>query len=72
MTADAFASFLALPEQDRRDAFAAAARRLDTVPGYVEKDFWVCLVLDPLFNRLPAGTPSCCSREGPRSPRPSG
>ena len=28
MTADAFASFLALPEQDRRDAFAAAARRL--------------------------------------------
>ena len=52
MTADAFASFLVLPEQDRRDAFAAAARRLDTVSGYVEKDFWVCLVLEVLFNRL--------------------
>ncbi|MYJ70219.1 MAG: nucleotidyl transferase AbiEii/AbiGii toxin family protein, partial [Rhodospirillaceae bacterium] len=46
MTEDAFASFLALSDQDRRDVFAAAANRLDTVPGYVEKDFWVCLVLD--------------------------
>ena len=64
MTADAFASFLARPEQDRRDAFAAAARRLDTVPGYVEKDFWVCLVLDLLFNRLPAGHPKLLFKGG--------
>ena len=55
MTEDAFASFLALSDQDRRDVFAAAANRLDTLQGYVEKDFWVCLVLDALFNRLPAG-----------------
>ena len=48
----AFTSFLSLPEQDRRDVFAAAAVRLDTLPSYVEKDFWVCLVLDLLFNRL--------------------
>ena len=72
MTADAFASFLALPEQERRDVFAAAARRLDTVPGYVEKDFWVCLVLEALFNRLPPAIRSCCSRAGPRSPGSSG
>ena len=64
MTADAFASLLALSEQDRRDAFAAAARRLDTVPGYVEKDFWVCLVLDLLFNRLPAGHPKLLFKGG--------
>lgn len=64
MTADAFASFLALPERDRRDAFAAAARRLDTVPGYVEKDFWVCLVLDALFNRLPASHPKLLFKGG--------
>ena len=48
----AFTSFLSLPEQDRRDVFATAAVRLDTLPSYVEKDFWVCLVLDLLFNRL--------------------
>ena len=72
MTEDAFASFLALPDRDRRDVFAAAANRLDTVPGYVEKDFWVCLVLDALFNRLPAGHPKLLFKGGPRSPRPSG
>ena len=64
MTADAFAPFLALPEQDRRDAFAAAAHRLDTLPGYVEKDFWVCLVLNALFNQLPAGHPKLLFKGG--------
>ena len=64
MTEDSFASFLALPGQDRRDVFAAAALRLDTVPGYVEKDFWVCLVLDALFNRLPAGHPKLLFKGG--------
>ena len=64
MTEDAYASVLALPGQERRDAFAAAARRLDTVPGYVEKDFWVCLVLDVLFNRLPGGHPKLLFKGG--------
>ena len=36
----------------------AMAGRLDTVPGYVEKDLWVCIVLDVLYNRLPAGHPN--------------
>ena len=57
ITADTFASFPALPELERRDVFAAAARRLDTVPGYIEEDLPVCLVLDALFNRLPSGHP---------------
>ena len=48
-------AFLALPEQDRRDVFEEAASRLDTLPSYIEKDLWVCLVLDLLFNRLPDG-----------------
>ena len=64
MTANAFASFLALPGQERRDVFAAAARRLDTLPGYIEKDFWVCLVLDALFNRLPSGHPKLLFKGG--------
>ncbi len=59
-----FESFLALPEQDRRDVFEAAAARLDTLPGYVEKDFWVCLVLDALFNRRPEGHPKLLFKGG--------
>ena len=51
---DAFAEFLSLDGQDRRDVLAAAANRLDTPPGYVEKDLWVCVVLDAMFNGLPA------------------
>lgn len=61
---EAFESFLALPEQDRRDLFEAAAGRLDTLPGYVEKDFWVCFVLDALFNRLPDGHPKLLFKGG--------
>ena len=60
----AFGSFLILPEQDQRDVFAAAASRLDTLPSYVEKDFWVCLVLDALYNGLPAGHPKLLFKGG--------
>ena len=45
-------SFPAVPEEDRRDVFDAAANRLDTLLSYVEKDFWVCVVLDTLFSGL--------------------
>ena len=40
------------------------ARRLDTLPGYVEKDLWVCVVLDVLYNRLPAGHPTLLFKGG--------
>ena len=59
-----FGSFLSRPEQDRRDVFAATERRLDTSPSYVEKDFWVCLVLDMLYNGLPAGHPKLLFKGG--------
>ena len=52
-----FEAFLALFGEDQRDVFDAAARRLHTLSSYVEKDFWVCLVLDVLYNRLPDGQP---------------
>ena len=57
-------AFLALPEQDKRDVFEAAAIRLDTLSSYIEKDFWVCLVLDILFNRLPEGHPQLLFKGG--------
>ena len=63
MTA-ALETFLALSEQDKRDLFSAAAGRLDTLPSYVEKDFWVCFVLDALYNRLPDWHPRLIFKGG--------
>ena len=63
-TLESFESFLALQERDKRDVFEAAASRLDTLPTYVEKDFWVCLVLDALYNRLPDGHPRLLYKGG--------
>ena len=57
-------AFLALPAQDQRDVFETAANRLDTLPGYVEKDFWVCLVLDTLYNQLPEDHPKLLFKGG--------
>lgn len=59
-----FEAFLALPGRDRQDVFEAAATRLDTLPGYVEKDFWVCLVLEVLYNRMPEGHPRLLFKGG--------
>ncbi len=59
-----FESFLVLPDQDRRDVFEAVASRLDTLPGYVEKDFWVCLVLEVLYNWLPDEHPRLLFKGG--------
>ena len=42
----------------------ATASRLDTLPGYVEKDLWVCIVLDVLYNQLPAGHPNLLFKDG--------
>ncbi len=60
----AFASFFTLAEQDKRDVFEASAKRLGTLPGYVEKDFWVCFVLDALYNGLPDGHPKLLFKGG--------
>lgn len=59
-----FEAFLALPDRDRQDVFEAAAGRLDTLPSYVEKDFWVCLVLETLYNRMPEGHPRLLFKGG--------
>ena len=61
---EAFASFFVLPDQDKSDVFEAAARRLGTLPSYVEKDFWVCFALDMLYNGLPDGHPKLLFKGG--------
>lgn len=64
VTLDSFESFIALPGQDKRDVFEAAAARHNTLPSYIEKDFWVCLVLDVLYNRLTEGHPRLLFKGG--------
>jgi hypothetical protein len=53
----AFANVLSADAETRRGLFAATARRLGTSERNVEKDFWVCLTLDVLFNGLEPGGP---------------
>lgn len=59
-----FESFFTLAEQDKRDVFEATASRLGTLPAYAEKDFWVCFVLDALYNGLPDGHPKLLFKGG--------
>jgi len=59
-----FKRFLELPEQERKDVFEAEAEELDTLPSYIEKDFWVCLVLDILYNGLNADHPRLLFKGG--------
>lgn len=56
--------FLALGEQDKRDVFDASAERLDTLSTYIEKDLWVCHVLDVLYNGRPKGQPRLLFKGG--------
>ena len=59
-----FKSFLALPAYGRLDVFEGTATRLNTLPTYVEKDFWVCLVLKALFNHRVKGHPNLLFKGG--------
>jgi hypothetical protein len=51
-------------DEDRRDLFLATAARMGTPVQNVEKDFWVCWVLDALFNGLPEGSPRLLFKGG--------
>ncbi len=61
---DSFKRFLNLPEQEKKDVFAGVAERLNILPSYVEKDFWVCLILNLLYNELPEGHPKMFFKGG--------
>lgn len=46
-------SFARLSEQERRETFMATAQALQVHAAIIEKDFWVCWVLDYLFQGSP-------------------
>lgn len=49
---------------ERRGLFLTTAARLGTAVQHVEKDFWVCWVLDALFNGLPSNGPRLLFKGG--------
>jgi hypothetical protein len=59
-----FQQFLALSASNRRDVFDATAEELDTVATYIEKDFWVSIVLDILYNGLSKDRPRILFKGG--------
>lgn len=61
---EAFNAVIAADDGERHDLFLAASTRLGTAVRNVEKDFWVCWMLDALFNGLPAGGPRLLFKGG--------
>lgn len=61
---------IAAKAEDRRDLFLATANRLGTTLQNVEKDFWVCWVLDLLFNDREASEPRLLFKGGTSLTRP--
>ncbi len=59
-----FKSFLDLPDYERRTVFEATAESLNTLPRYIEKDFWVSHVLDGLYNAEAEGQPRILFKGG--------
>jgi predicted nucleotidyltransferase component of viral defense system len=59
-----FSEILQASDDDRRDLFLSAARRIGTPPENIEKDFWVCWILDLMFNGLAAGGPRLLFKGG--------
>jgi hypothetical protein len=61
---DNFLEIISATSGERRDLFLAAATRLGTTEQNVEKDFWVCWVLDALFHGLPPDGPRLLFKGG--------
>lgn len=60
----AFHQVIGAKDDARLELFLASARRLGTAVQNVEKDFWVCWVLDVLFNGMGGGHPRLLFRGG--------
>ncbi len=59
-----FNRFIALSDDERRVAYDETADLLKTRSRYVEKDLWVCRVLDVLYNGLPDSSPRLLFKGG--------
>ena len=60
----AFQQVIGAKDDERLELFLASARRLGTAVQNVEKDFWLCWVLDVLFNGMDEGHPRLLFKGG--------
>ena len=60
----AFRQVIGAKDDERVELFLASARRLGTAVQNIEKDFWVCWVLDALFNGMGEGQPRLLFKGG--------
>lgn len=61
---EAYKNFLRQPELARRNAYESTSTQLGTNHQYVEKDLWVCVVLDALYHDLPGDQPRLLFKGG--------
>ncbi|CAN7783758.1 nucleotidyl transferase AbiEii/AbiGii toxin family protein [Paraburkholderia hospita] len=61
---EAYKDIIAASDGDRRNLFLETAARLGTAVQNVEKDFWVCWVLDALFNGMSTNGPRLLFKGG--------
>lgn len=59
-----YLEILRADKADRRGLFLSAGARLGTAVQHVEKDFWVCWILDAMFNGLPSDSPRLLFKGG--------
>lgn len=59
-----YLEILRADDAERRSLFLAAATRLGTAVQHVEKDFWVCWILDAMFNGLSNDSPRLLFKGG--------
>jgi len=60
----AFRQVIAADDGERREQFLTTAKRLGTDVENVERDFWVCWILDALFNGLSEPSPRLLFKGG--------
>jgi hypothetical protein len=64
VSTETYRQVIATPARDRLDLFLAAASRLGSPVGNIEKDFWVCWTLNALYHRLPPDGPRLLFKGG--------
>lgn len=61
---DGFKTVLSASEKDCRDLLVSARGRIGSVEQNIEKDCWMCWILDALFNGLQPGGPRLLFKGG--------
>lgn len=59
-----FKEFLRFSVDEQQELYSRTSKKLNTLESYIEKDFWVCLTLEILFNHLNIDDPKLLFKGG--------